>query len=96
MYILVTYDVSTETEEGQKRLRKVARLCMDYGQRVQNSVFECVLTEVQLAELKNRLQQVIDSQNDSIRIYYLNRSENRRIFTIGQNSAINVEDTLII
>lgn len=96
MYILVTYDVSTETEVGQKRLRKVARLCMDYGQRVQNSVFECVLTEVQLAELKNRLQQVIDSQNDSIRIYYLNRSENRRIITIGQNSAINVEDTLII
>lgn len=96
MYILVTYDVRTETEEGQKRLRKVARLCMDYGQRVQNSVFECVLTEVQLAELKNELQQVIDNQNDSIRIYYLNRSENRRIITIGQNCAINVESPLII
>lgn len=96
MYILVTYDVCTETEEGQKRLRRVARLCMDYGQRVQNSVFECVLTEVQLAELKNKLQQAIDTQNDSIRIYFLNRSENRRIIVIGQDNAINVEEPLII
>lgn len=96
MYILVTYDVCTETEKGQKRLRKVARLCMDYGQRVQNSVFECVLTEVQLAELKNKLQQAIDTQNDNIRIYYLNRNENRRIIVIGQDNAINVEEPLII
>lgn len=96
MYILVTYDVQTETIEGQKRLRKVARLCMDYGQRVQNSVFECILSEVQLVELKNKLQQVIDTQNDSIRIYYLNKNENRRIIVIGQNHAIDVEEPLII
>lgn len=96
MYILVTYDVQTETLEGQRRLRKVARLCMDYGLRVQNSVFECVLTEVQLAELKNRLQHVIDKTHDSIRIYYLNRNENRRIVTLGRNDMIDVEGTLII
>lgn len=96
MYILVTYDVNTETREGQRRLSKVARLCKDFGQRVQNSVFECVLTEVQLAELKNKLECTMDKTNDSIRIYYLNRSENRRIITLGRNDAIDVEGTLII
>lgn len=96
MYILVTYDVNTETREGQRRLSKVARLCKDFGQRVQNSVFECVLTEVQLAELKNKLECVMDKTNDSIRIYYLNRSENRRIITLGRNDTIDVEGPLII
>lgn len=96
MYILVTYDVNTETLEGQRRLSKVARLCKDYGQRVQNSVFECVLTEVQLAELKNKLELVMDKTSDSIRIYYLNRSENRRIITLGRNNVVDVEGTLII
>lgn len=96
MYILITYDVQTETHEGEKRLRKVARLCQDYGQRVQNSVFECILTDVQLADLKNRLQQVIDTVNDSIRIYYLNRNENRRIVTLGKNNTTDIEGTLII
>lgn len=95
MYILITYDVQSDTSEGQRRLRKVARLCMDYGQRVQNSVFECVLTEVQLAELKHKLETAIDTINDSIRIYYLNKNENRRIITIGKNDAINLEDILI-
>lgn len=96
MYILITYDVQTETAAGQKRLRRVARLCQDYGQRVQNSVFECVLTEVQLAELKNKLLHVMDTQNDSIRIYFLNRNENRRIITLGKDDSIDVEGTLII
>lgn len=96
MYILVTYDVQTDTAAGQKRLRMVARLCLNYGQRVQNSVFECVLTEVQLAELKDKLNQVIDNKHDSIRIYYLNRNENRRIITLGKNDKIDVEGTLII
>lgn len=96
MYILVTYDVQTETLEGQRRLRKVARLCMDYGQRVQNSVFECVLTEVQLADLKNKLLSVMDKVHDSIRIYFLNRSQNRRIITLGRDDTVDVEGTLII
>ena len=96
MYILITYDVQTEIASGQKRLRKVARLCLDYGQRVQNSVFECVLTEVQLAELKDKLLHVIDTQNDSIRIYFLNRSENRRIITLGKDNAIDMESILIV
>ena len=96
MYILVTYDVQTDTLAGQRRLRKVARLCMDYGQRVQNSVFECVLTEVQLAELRHKLESAMDIVNDSIRIYYLNKNENRRIVTIGKDNSVDVEATLII
>lgn len=96
MYILVTYDVNTEEREGQRRLARVARLCKDYGSRVQNSVFECVLTEVQLIELRHRLEQTIDSAKDSIRIYFLNRSENRRIITFGRNTSVDVEGTLIL
>lgn len=94
MYILITYDVQTETLAGQRRLRKVARLCMDYGQRVQNSVFECILTEVQLVELKHKLESVMDQVSDSIRIYYLNK--NRRVVTMGRNDAVDVEGTLVI
>lgn len=96
MYILVTYDVQTETREGERRLRKVAKLCMDYGQRVQNSVFECVLTEAQLAELKAKLHGIMDIKADSIRIYFLNRNDNKRIITLGRNDAVDVEGTLII
>ena len=96
MYILVTYDVQTETASGQKRLRNVARICLNYGQRVQNSFFECILTEMQLVELKDKLLHVIDIKNDSIRIYYLNRNENKRVITLGNNVAVDVEGTLII
>ncbi len=96
MYILVTYDVNTEDKQGQRRLQKVARLCKDYGQRVQNSVFECVLTEIQLAQLKDKLLQTMDRTNDSIRIYFLNKNENRRIITLGKDDSIDVEGVLII
>lgn len=96
MYVLITYDVQTETAAGQKRLRRVARLCLNYGQRVQNSVFECVLSEIQLAELKDKLLQAMDTQNDSIRIYFLNKSENRRVISLGKDESIDVEGTLII
>ena len=74
MYILVTYDVNTMDKAGARRLRKVAKACLDYGHRVQNSVFECELSEVQLCLLKNALKEIIDSSSDSIRIYYLNRN----------------------
>lgn len=96
MYILITYDVNTESSEGRRRLYKVAKLCKDYGQRVQNSVFECVLTEMQLTELKHKIETVIDSSQDSIRIYYLNKNQNRRIITLGKDTSIDVEGTLIV
>lgn len=96
MYILVTYDVNTEERAGQRRLANVARICQDYGSRVQNSVFECVVTEVQMTELKYKLSQVMDTTKDSIRIYYLNRNENRRVETFGRDTSIDVEGTLIL
>ena len=96
MYILITYDVNTETKEGKRRLYRVARLCKDYGQRVQNSVFECILTEMQLAQLKDKLLSAMDTVNDSIRMYYLNKNENRRIITLGADHSVDVEGTLII
>ena len=96
MYILVTYDVDTINEIGQKRLRRVARICKDYGQRVQNSVFECEVTEAQYVKLKDALSAVMDKSLDSIRFYHLNKNENRRVVTIGKETSYNVNDALIL
>lgn len=96
MYILVTYDVDTTEKAGQKRLRQVAKACLDYGQRVQNSVFECEITEVQLCVLKERIKEIIDNSLDSIRIYHLNRNEKRRVEVIGVETAFDMNDALII
>lgn len=96
MYILVTYDVDTRDKAGQRRLRRVAKACLGYGQRVQNSVFECELTEVQLCVLKNQISDIIDNTLDSIRIYHLNRNENRRVEVLGVETAFNVNDAIII
>ena len=96
MYILVTYDVDTTDKAGQRRLRRVAKACIDYGQRVQNSVFECELTEVQLCMLKERISEIIDHSLDSIRIYHLNRNENRRVEVMGVETSFDVNDAVII
>ncbi len=96
MYILVTYDVDTTKKEGANRLRNVARICMDYGQRVQNSVFECEITEAQLCTLKNMIHKVIDENKDSVRIYYLSRNNARRVEILGKETAYNVDDAIII
>ena len=96
MYILVTYDVDTTEKAGQRRLRRVAKACLDYGQRVQNSVFECELTEVQLCMLKERIKEIIDQSLDSIRFYHLNRSENRRVEVMGVETSFDVNDAIII
>ncbi len=96
MYILVTYDVDTTEKEGQRRLRRVAKACLDYGQRVQNSVFECELTEVQLCMLKERIKGIIDHTTDSVRFYHLNRNENRRVEVLGVETSFNVNEAIII
>lgn len=96
MYILVTYDVDTTDEFGPRRLRRVAKACLDYGQRVQNSVFECELTEVQFCLLKGKIRNIIDPSKDSIRFYHLNRNDNRRVEVIGVETAYNVDDAIII
>ena len=96
MYILVTYDVDTTDKAGQRRLRRVAKACLDSGQRVQNSVFECELTDVQFCILKERINDIIDNSLDSIRFYHLNRSENRRVEVMGVETAFDVNDAIII
>ena len=96
MYILVTYDVDTTDKKGQKRLRQVARVCMDYGLRVQNSVFECELTDAQLTILEGRLKGIIESSLDSIRIYHLNKNERRRVDVLGKETSYNVKEAIII
>lgn len=96
MYILITYDVETTSKEGARRLRCVAKACMDYGQRVQNSVFECEVTEVQYCLLKERIKSFIDMSLDSIRFYILSKKENKRVEVMGVETAYKINDALII
>lgn len=96
MMVLITYDVETTTPSGAKRLRRVAKECQNYGQRVQNSVFECVLTEAQFVVLKNRLSGIIDAKKDSIRYYYLGNNWNNRIEMVGKVTSYDVTSELII
>lgn len=96
MYILITYDVDTKTKDGARRLRNVAKACLDYGQRVQNSVFECVLTEAQYCILKERIKSLINNSLDSIRFYILSKNENRRVEVLGIETAYGVSESLII
>lgn len=96
MYILVTYDVDTTSKEGARRLRCVAKACLDYGQRVQNSVFECEVTETQYCLLKERIKNLIDMSLDSIRFYILSKNEHKRVEVIGVETAYKVNDALII
>lgn len=95
MLILVTYDVNTQDKEGRKRLRRVAKQCTNYGVRVQNSVFECVVDAAQLAILKKLLCDEIDAKKDSLRIYNLGNSARTKVEHIGAKTAIDVDGELI-
>ena len=81
MLVLVTYDVNTETAAGRRRLRKVAKVCVDYGQRVQNSVFECLLDAAQYTMFKAKLTELIDSESDSLRFYQLGNHYKSKVCT---------------
>lgn len=96
MYLLLTYDVSTTTPAGKRRLRHVAKACEDYGQRVQNSVFECKLDPAQLVALKARLLDIIDPKTDSLRFYNLGNNWKRRVDHHGSNDDYDVEGPLIV
>lgn len=96
MYILVTYDVDTISESGQKRLRQVAKACKDYGQRVQNSVFECEVSEAQFVTLKNRLANIINMELDNIRFYFLSSKSHGRVMSLGKETSYDVNDVIII
>ena len=96
MLVLVTYDVNTETSEGQKRLRKGAKACVDYGQRVQNSVFECLLDSAQFAVFKHKLSALIDPQKDSLRFYQLGNNYKNKVEHIGRHPLYQQDDILIL
>ncbi len=95
MMVLVTYDVNTETPEGRKRLRQVARECVNYGQRVQHSVFECLLDPTQFAKLKHNLCNIMDNDKDSIRFYYLGSNWQNRIEHFGNKKGYDPEGLLV-
>ncbi len=96
MYVLITYDVNTSTPAGKKRLRQVAKCCMNHGQRVQNSVFECLLSEAQFIRFRSDIAAIIDHDNDSIRIYHMGKNYNSKIEHIGTQTAFEMEGELII
>ena len=96
MLVLITYDVNTETAAGRKRLRQVAKQCVNYGQRVQNSVFECVLDSAKCREVQHKLEQIINKDKDSLRFYYLGNNYKSKVMHIGAKASYDVEDTLII
>lgn len=96
MLVLVTYDVNTETAAGRKRLRKVAKACVDHGQRVQNSVFECLLDAAQYAVFKAQLAAIIDPDADSLRFYQLGNSYKTRVEHIGRAPQWSQDDVLLV
>lgn len=95
MFVLVSYDVSTKDAKGQKRLQRVAKICKDYGQRVQYSVFECIVDPAQWTFFKDRLVNEIDLEKDSLRFYYLGSNWRRRVEHIGAKETIDQEGPLI-
>lgn len=96
MLVLITYDVNTETAAGRKRLRQVAKQCTNYGRRVQNSVFECILDNAQCVTLKAILADIIDENVDSMRFYYLGNKYQTKVEHMGVDRGIAVDDTLIL
>lgn len=94
--VLVTYDVSTMDAEGQRRLRNVSKICQNYGQRVQNSVFECIVDATQFAALKMKLADEIDQNQDSLRFYQLGNNYKNKVEHIGVKESLDLEGPLIL
>lgn len=95
MLVLITYDVSTDTADGKKRLRKVAKECCNYGQRVQNSVFECIMDAAKCRLVKDKLLKIIDENEDSIRFYYLGNNYKTKVEHFGTKESLDVEGVLM-
>jgi len=97
MLVLITYDVSVIAEGGQKRLRKISKTCLDYGMRVQNSVFECEVTPAQFVILKNELMDIFNPEEDSLRFYMLGKKGRQKVEHVGAKSVVDPnKDTLIL
>ena len=95
MLVLITYDVNTQTETGKRRLRKVAKQCVNYGRRVQNSVFECNMDAAKCREVKAILEGIIDKEVDSLRFYYLGDHYKNKVEHVGAKKSFDVTDALI-
>ena len=96
MMVLVTYDVSTVDKRGQARLRRVAKACLDCGQRVQNSVFECLVDPAQWAALQAKLTALIDPESDSLRFYFLGSSWKHRVEHVGAKPILDLDGPLLV
>ncbi|WP_342477077.1 CRISPR-associated endonuclease Cas2 [Paenibacillus sp. FSL H7-0350] len=96
MLVLITYDVSTTSSAGQSRLRRVAKVCQNYGQRVQNSVFECIVDAAQFTELKLKLKDIIDQKEDSLRFYQLGNNYKNKVEHVGIKESLDLEGPLIL
>ena len=96
MHILIAYDVSTETPAGKRRLRKIAEACLDFGQRVQQSVFECSVNDMQYEELTRRLVKIMDEQEDSLRLYRLAQPKEQFMSVYGIDTAIDFNEPLVL
>lgn len=95
MMVLITYDVNTETAAGKKRLRLISKQCVNYGQRVQNSVYECILDMAQCKQLQHKLLQIIDEEQDSLRFYYLGNKYQTKIEHFGLKPGYDPEGLLL-
>ena len=95
MFVLVSYDVSTEDKAGRKRLRKIAKICQNHGQRVQYSVFECIVDPAQWAALRARLLDEMEPEKDSLRFYFLGANWRRRVEHVGAKPSIDQEGPLV-
>lgn len=96
MMVLITYDVNTEDAAGRKRLRRIAKQCVNYGQRVQNSVFECVVDAAQCRQLQHKLIQIMDEEKDSLRFYYLGNKYQTKIEHFGGKQTYEAEGVLMV
>ncbi|MEI6421542.1 MAG: CRISPR-associated endonuclease Cas2 [Lentisphaerota bacterium] len=96
MLVLVSYDVKTSSDDGQGRLRRVAKICQDFGQRVQNSVFECLVDQTQFTVLRKRLTDEIEEDKDSLRFYFLGNNWHGRVEHIGAKETVDLEGSLIV
>ncbi|MDR3162351.1 MAG: CRISPR-associated endonuclease Cas2 [Helicobacteraceae bacterium] len=94
--VLVAYDVAVSTQDGAKRLRRVAKACTDYGRRVQFSLFECTLEPAQWVKLKNTLEKIIDHKSDSLRYYYLGAGYKRKVEHVGAKPSFDIDAPLIV
>ena len=96
MYVLITYDINITSANGQRRLRRVAKICENYGQRVQNSVFECKLDEAKLLKVKKQLLEVVNIDTDSLRFYRLGDNYDKKVQHIGAKKTYKFDDVFIV